>query len=73
MLALNGEVGELQEIFQWKGDFKGAFNTNEVEKLKEMFTEKEFINIGEEISDVFIYTTNRKSFFLLARCNSMVC
>lgn len=53
MLALNGEVGELQEIFQWKSNF----DTTDVEKLKELFTEKELIHIGEEISDVFIYTT----------------
>jgi len=51
MLALNGEIGELQEIFQWKGDFKTPIID------KELFTEKEYVNIGEEISDVFIYTT----------------
>lgn len=52
MLALNGEVGELQEIFQWKGDFKTPLTNKD-----DLFNEKEFINIGEEISDVFIYTT----------------
>ncbi|KAF1790759.1 EAR protein [Phytophthora cactorum] len=40
LLALNGEVGELCEIFQWKGEVK---NTADKEHL------------GEEISDVLIY------------------
>lgn len=47
-LALSGECGELCEIFQWKG---------QIESNQASFTDKELIHIGEEISDVFIYST----------------
>jgi dCTP diphosphatase len=51
-LALSGEAGEIVEIFQWKTKFEdGKLCTNVP------FTEEEQINIGEEIADVFIYTT----------------
>lgn len=53
-LALNGEIGELSEIFQWKGEFN---TSNDIDYMKILFNDKEMINIGEEISDVFIYTT----------------
>ena len=46
VMALSGECGELNEIFQWK--FEGSGQT---------LTEKELVNVGEEISDVFIYST----------------
>ena len=43
-LALLGEVGELAELFQWKGD------AGEIE-----LTEEELDKIGQEIADVSIY------------------
>ncbi|KRX01882.1 hypothetical protein PPERSA_05721 [Pseudocohnilembus persalinus] len=46
LLALSGEVGELCEIFQWKGEVKTG--------LPE-FSEEERIRVGEEMSDVFNY------------------
>lgn len=45
MLAMMGEVGELCEIFQWRGDI------NDIST----FEEKNIVHLGEEISDVFIY------------------
>jgi len=42
-LALHGEVGEVLEIVQWKGS--------------QALTEAERIHMGEELSDVLIYTT----------------
>ena len=44
MMALSGECGELNEIFQWKFEGSG-----------QALTEKELVNVGEEISDVCIY------------------
>ncbi|GAB1602654.1 dCTP pyrophosphatase 1-like [Argonauta hians] len=46
LLALVGEVGELAEIFQWKGEVK--------EGLAD-FTAREKEHVGEELSDVLIY------------------
>ncbi|XP_029652915.1 dCTP pyrophosphatase 1-like [Octopus sinensis] len=46
LLALVGEVGELAEIFQWKGEVKQG--------LPE-FSECEKEHVGEEMSDVLIY------------------
>jgi len=46
VLALVGEVGELAECFQWKG---------EVEEGLKGFTEEEKEHIGEEMSDVLFY------------------
>ncbi|KAG5042837.1 hypothetical protein JHK87_006752 [Glycine soja] len=46
LLALVGEVGELSEIFQWKGEVpKGLLDWKEEEKL----------HLGEELSDVLLY------------------
>ncbi|KAL5702937.1 dCTP diphosphatase [Ranunculus cassubicifolius] len=46
LLALVGEVGELSEIFQWKGEVpKGCPDWKEEEKL----------HLGEELSDVLLY------------------
>ncbi|CAI0426474.1 unnamed protein product [Linum tenue] len=45
LLCLVGEVGELSEIFQWKG---------EVEKGLPGWTEEEKIHLGEELSDVLL-------------------
>ena len=54
VLALSGEVGELIEVFQWKG----YFGVGDLPKKKSvLFSEKELINIGEEIADVWIYST----------------
>ncbi|KAI3508501.1 hypothetical protein L1887_23509 [Cichorium endivia] len=46
LLAMVGEVGELSEIFQWKG---------EVEKGLESWEESEKEHLGEELSDVLLY------------------
>ncbi|KAL4167106.1 hypothetical protein KRP22_012593 [Phytophthora ramorum] len=45
LLALNGEVGELCEIFQWKGEVKNTVDWSARDKE----------HLGEEISDVLIY------------------
>ena len=49
-LALTGECGEVSEIFQWKGALDNGVDDDK-------FTSKEVIHIGEEVSDVFIYST----------------
>ncbi|GFZ20073.1 hypothetical protein Acr_28g0007780 [Actinidia rufa] len=46
LLALVGEVGELSEIFQWKG---------EVPRGLPDWEEEEKIHLGEELSDVLLY------------------
>ncbi|PIN20950.1 dCTP diphosphatase [Handroanthus impetiginosus] len=46
LLALVGEVGELSEIFQWKG---------EVPKGLPDWKEEEKTHLGEELSDVLLY------------------
>ncbi|KAL9303433.1 hypothetical protein ACSQ67_020696 [Phaseolus vulgaris] len=46
LLALVGEVGELSEIFQWKG---------EVPKGLPDWKEEEKVHVGEELSDVLLY------------------
>ncbi|KAH0640681.1 dCTP pyrophosphatase 1-like [Solanum tuberosum] len=46
LLAMVGEVGELSEIFQWKG---------EVPKGLPDWEEKEKQHLGEELSDVLLY------------------
>ncbi|KAG6593040.1 dCTP pyrophosphatase 1, partial [Cucurbita argyrosperma subsp. sororia] len=46
LLALVGEVGEVSEIFQWKG---------EVSKGLPEWEEKEKEHLGEELSDVLLY------------------
>lgn len=46
LLALVGEVGELSEIFQWKGEVpRGLSDWNDAEKE----------HLGEELSDVLLY------------------
>ncbi|KAK2973883.1 hypothetical protein RJ640_013937 [Escallonia rubra] len=46
LLAMVGEVGELSEIFQWKGEVdKGLPNWEESDKE----------HLGEELSDVLLY------------------
>ncbi|XP_019166666.1 PREDICTED: dCTP pyrophosphatase 1-like [Ipomoea nil] len=46
LLAMVGEVGELSEIFQWKGEVpKGLPGWEEAEKT----------HLGEELSDVLLY------------------
>lgn len=49
-LALAGECGEVCEIFQWKGDLDAGISSSS-------FAEKEIDHIGEEMADVFIYST----------------
>ncbi|GAB4843106.1 hypothetical protein Ancab_040448 [Ancistrocladus abbreviatus] len=46
LLAMVGEVGELSEIFQWRGEVDGGLpNWDESEKE----------HLGEELSDVLLY------------------
>ncbi|KAL0456970.1 UNVERIFIED_CONTAM: dCTP pyrophosphatase 1 [Sesamum latifolium] len=46
LLAMVGEVGEVSEIFQWRGEVeKGLANWEESEKEQ----------LGEELSDVLLY------------------
>ncbi|XP_010466951.1 PREDICTED: dCTP pyrophosphatase 1-like [Camelina sativa] len=46
LLAMVGEVGELSEIFQWKGEVaRGCPDWKEEEK----------VHLGEELSDVLLY------------------
>ncbi|MED6162185.1 hypothetical protein PIB30_067972 [Stylosanthes scabra] len=46
LLALVGEVGELSEIFQWKGEVKRGLPD---------WKEEEKTHLGEELSDVLLY------------------
>ncbi|KAJ3675708.1 hypothetical protein LUZ60_004750 [Juncus effusus] len=46
LLAMVGEVGELSEIFQWKG---------EVPKYLPGWDEGEKVHLGEELADVLLY------------------
>ncbi|KAK7293204.1 hypothetical protein RJT34_16067 [Clitoria ternatea] len=46
LLAMVGEVGELSEIFQWKG---------EVQRGLPDWKEEEKVHLGEELSDVLLY------------------
>mmetsp|Transcript_1467 Transcript_1467/g.1939 ORF Transcript_1467/g.1939 Transcript_1467/m.1939 type:complete len:148 (-) Transcript_1467:31-474(-) len=48
LLALVGEVGELSECFQWKGEVQDGLPD---------WTEHEKTHLGEEMSDVLIYLT----------------
>ncbi|DAZ94939.1 TPA: hypothetical protein N0F65_012656 [Lagenidium giganteum] len=54
LLALTGEVGELCEIFQWKGE----------EKTVDDWTHEEKVHLGEELSDVMMYLVR-----LADKCN----
>ena len=59
LLALNGEAGELIENFQWKGDFMSSIVEHELPSILSsytLFNEKEYMNIADELSDVFIYS-----------------
>ncbi|GMH08549.1 hypothetical protein Nepgr_010389 [Nepenthes gracilis] len=50
LLAMVGEVGELSEIFQWRGEVdKGLPNWEESEKE----------HLGEELSDVLLYLVRK--------------
>ncbi|XP_002742377.1 dCTP pyrophosphatase 1-like [Saccoglossus kowalevskii] len=46
LLAMVGEVGEVAELFQWKGEVKDGLPD---------WTEKEKENLSQELSDVLIY------------------
>merc|ERR1712130_521767 len=46
LLALVGEVGELSEIFQWKGECKRGLPS---------FSKTERIHLGEEMADILLY------------------
>lgn len=55
LLALVGEVGELSELFQWRGEVSEGIPS---------WSEKEKVHLGEEISDVLIYLVR-----LADKCN----
>ena len=65
LLALAGESGEVCEIFQWKGSLE------KLSDLKTVFSEKEIVNIGEEIADVFIYSTRLSDVCSIDLANSV--
>jgi len=46
LLALVGEIGEVSECFQWKGELAPGLPT---------FTPQEKVHVGEELSDVLLY------------------
>ena len=46
LLALIGEIGELSEIFQWRGECKPGLPS---------FNNNDKIHLGEEMADVLIY------------------
>lgn len=48
LLAMMGEVGELAEIFQWKGDRACATGL-------ESWSDAKLVHLGEELSDVLLY------------------
>ena len=50
--ALIGEVGELSEIFQWRGSMDDGM----MEEKHEIFLKDKGVHIGEEIADCLIYT-----------------
>jgi len=59
LCALNGETGELIENFQWKGDFMSSITDHDFPSILSsctLFNEKEYLNIADELSDVFIYS-----------------
>jgi|TARA_B110000090_G_C12980563_1_gene292601 dCTP diphosphatase len=68
VLALAGEAGEVAEIFQWKGNLDN-FN---IDKDKKVFNEAEIEHIGEEISDVMIYTIRLCDIVSLDLCAVLV-
>uniref|UniRef100_A0A7S3ZA40 Uncharacterized protein n=1 Tax=Lotharella globosa TaxID=91324 RepID=A0A7S3ZA40_9EUKA len=55
LLALVGEVGELSEIFQWRGEVRPGIPE---------FKDEEKVHLGEELSDVLLYLIR-----LADRCN----
>jgi dCTP diphosphatase len=57
VLAMMGEVGEIAECFQWKGDEKCQNNL-------EGWKNEKLIHLGEELSDVLLYLVR-----LADRCN----
>ncbi|KAF6255769.1 dCTP pyrophosphatase 1 [Scenedesmus sp. NREL 46B-D3] len=46
VLALVGEVGELAEIFQWRGEVPAGLPS---------FSQAEVAHVGQELSDVLLY------------------
>lgn len=54
-LYLPGECGEICEIFQWKGDLDSQFVLNDA--TKNGLSIPEILHLGEEIADVFIYSS----------------
>ena len=51
-LALMGELGELAELFQWKGD-KGVNSEGEILAL----SEEEKDHVGQEVCDLFLISS----------------
>lgn len=46
LLAMVGEVGEVSEIFQWRGEVKPGLPS---------FNRKDKVHLGEELADVAVY------------------
>ncbi len=57
LMALNGEIGELNELFQWRGDENCPVGL-------ENWTKEEKEHLGEELSDCIIYLCA-----LASKCN----
>jgi len=60
LLALCGEVGEIAECFQWKGNLDNgvvACEPGDSKNAQAAFTPAEVVHVGEEVADVMIYLT----------------
>lgn len=58
LLALCGEVGEIAECFQWKGDLDSGVTVRVLgdgNTSQGSFKPEEVVHVGEEIADVLIY------------------
>ena len=64
-LALVGEVGELCEIFQWKGDVDVAESPSPNARASSTLTDDEITHVEQELADVTIYTLRLAS---LTKC-----
>jgi len=73
ILALLGEVGELAELVQWKGDdCDGVTDTNAGEPTAP-FDSLEMVQLSQELSDVFTYLLRLATVcdLISALCNSL--
>lgn len=72
ILALLGEVGELAELVQWKGDDHGVTDTNAGEPTAP-FDSLEMVQLSQELADVFTYLLRLATVcdLISALCNSL--